>query len=450
MPTKGQSFTAHVLIWNTADNEPRANDAANLTLKLVRDGQAAVGAGNSPADVDNGIVSLVVTAGEAGSYNLITVEGVSSTGDTVVIPISYAMVDAPALAAHWTEARAGYQDNLNIGENVAGTSEVTAIQNNTRCVRVVPAILERPDTGSTVFMLHLYLYDTEGKMEAPDAAPTIHAYGPADASRDSNLDSTTMTLVGTGHYKSTYTAASDHAIEQVRFEFSVVEGGETLKFGNTAQVVDTTAVDFTAADRTKLEAINGKLPSGTISDFDETTDSVTITTAAQTSLVAAIWAYTGAPAVTLLSNLATYFWETFTNRTLTRAAAADEIAAAGTTVTHAVANSPYSQTAKLITVDQHSASTVTFTIYLDGSVRDVSSYTFALTAYGDKNTLLFSKSHSDFVVTGAASGVIRVPWSAADLATACRAGRVELKMSKTGESERPLKRRLTIKSSDQS
>ena len=130
--------------------------------------------------------------------------------------------------------------------------------------------------------------------------------------------------------------------------------------------------------------------------------------------------------------------------------AIDTTTAAKTTVKHTVANSPYSQTAKLLTVDQGSASTVTFTIYLDGVVRDVSDYAFALTAYGDDNTLLFTNADAVFVKTGAASGVISVPWSATDLATACRAGRVELKMSKTGESERPLKRRLTIKSSDQS
>ena len=143
-----------------------------------------------------------------------------------------------------------------MGGNVASSTEVTSIQNNTRVVRSVPSVFERPDSGSTAFRLEIFLYDSDGNMEAPDSAPTVSAVNQAGTSRNTNLDSTTMTLVATGHYRSTYTIADTHAIEQLLFEFSVVEGGDTRSYGNTAVVVDTTAVDFTAADRTKLDTLH--------------------------------------------------------------------------------------------------------------------------------------------------------------------------------------------------
>ena len=163
--------------------------------------------------------------------------------------------DSAALASAWTATRAGYVDNLNVGGNVASSAEVTAIQNNTRAVRVVPPVLERPDSGSTAFRIELLLYDETGGMEAPDAAPTISVVNQAGTSRDVNLDSTTMSLVSTGRYRSTYGVASDHAIEELIVAFSVIEGGATRIFANPVQVVDTSAVDFTAADRTKLELL---------------------------------------------------------------------------------------------------------------------------------------------------------------------------------------------------
>lgn len=155
-----------------------------------------------------------------------------------------------------TGTRMGYLDKLNITGNVAGSAEVTAIQNNTRVVRVVPMTFERPDTGTTVFRIEVLLYDETGNMEAPDSAPTIGVVNQSGTSRDANLDNTTMSLVSTGRYRSTYTMDTAHALEQLIFAFSVVEGGATRTYANTGQVVDTTAVDFTAADRTKLDTLH--------------------------------------------------------------------------------------------------------------------------------------------------------------------------------------------------
>lgn len=160
-----------------------------------------------------------------------------------------------------TAARAGYLDNLNVGGNVASSAEVTSIQNNTRCVRVVPSVIERPDSGTATYRIELLLYDAVGNMEAPDSAPTIALVDQDGNDLSARLDAATMSLVSAGRYRAVYTATSTDDLEQLVWTFSVVEGGATRSYGNTSLIVDTTAVDFTAADRTKLEAVHGKLPS---------------------------------------------------------------------------------------------------------------------------------------------------------------------------------------------
>lgn len=158
------------------------------------------------------------------------------------------------VTATWTATRAALIDKLNITGNVAGSAEVTAIQNNTRAVIVVPAVIERPDSGTETYKVHLYLYDETGNMEAPDSAPTVTLVNSAGTSRASRLASTTGTLVNTGHYSWTYTNTSTDTLEQLLWEFTVVKGGTTRLFGRDSLLVDTTAVDFTSADRTTLQA----------------------------------------------------------------------------------------------------------------------------------------------------------------------------------------------------
>ena len=144
-----------------------------------------------------------------------------------------------------------------VSGQVASQAEVTAIQNNTRTVISVPEVLERPDSGTVTYRIELFLYDEVGNMEAPDSAPTVALVNQAGTDLSARLSGTTMTLVSTGRYRVTYTASAGDALEQLNWTFSVVEGGATRAYGRQILIVDTTAVDFTAADRTTLLAIAG-------------------------------------------------------------------------------------------------------------------------------------------------------------------------------------------------
>ena len=185
--------------------------------------------------------------------------------DTTTINSDMRGTDNAALASNYTATRAGYLDNLSVGA-VATQASVNAIQNNTRTVIVVPDVIERPDSGNETYLAHLYLYDETGNMEAPDSAPTVALANSAGTDRSGRLGSTTGTLVATGHYKWVYTNTSTDTLEQLLWEFSVVEGGATRVFGRQSLLVDTSAVDFTSSDRTNLNAICNKLPSNNIAD----------------------------------------------------------------------------------------------------------------------------------------------------------------------------------------
>ena len=183
-----------------------------------------------------------------------------ASGTSVTFPASVAdAAKQPALQPQ-QDGSGYFKVKDDQGNALASKTDVQSIQNNTLCLRSVPAMIERPDTGTTTYRVELLLYDDKGNMAAPDAAPAIALVNQTGVDRSSRLDSATMSLVSTGRYRAVYTASAGDAIEQLVWTFSVVVGTVTRLYTNTIQVVDTTAVDFTSDDRSKLQAIYGKLP----------------------------------------------------------------------------------------------------------------------------------------------------------------------------------------------
>lgn len=274
---------------NTASAQLGVNAVQiGATAQTGRDIGASVllspGTGTGQVDITSGvvkanIVQLLATAfTESGAGRLVAgfkkffdvVTPASTMELLTAVSTVTTLTNAPSdssgtttLLSRLSSARAGYLDNLNVGGNVASSAEATAIQNNTRVVRIVPSLIERPDSSNQDYVIELFLYDEVGNMEAPDSAPTLSVVDEAGNSRSGNLDSTTMSSVSTGRYRSIYNVESTDDLEQLIFVFSVVEGGATRLYGNTTMVVDTTAVDFTSSDRSKLDAVYNKLPSKT-------------------------------------------------------------------------------------------------------------------------------------------------------------------------------------------
>lgn len=183
--------------------------------------------------------------------------------------VSTRALSATALStAQWSNARAAFLDSLNIAGLVASSAEATAIQNNTRVVRSVPDQIERPDSGTQAYRIELFLYDSVGNMEAPDSAPTVALVNASGTDLSARLDSATMALVSAGRYRVIYTASVADSLEQLLWVFSVVEGGATRQYGNSSLVCDTTSVDFTSADRTKLTTLAADLTTARAAKID--------------------------------------------------------------------------------------------------------------------------------------------------------------------------------------
>lgn len=239
-------------------------DAAGLAdANAVKLGPSGSGTAQTARDIGASVLVGDKTGFSLSSAGVQAIWDATTSALTTIGSIGASLVtvasNVATLISRLTASRAGYLDNLNIGGNVASSAEVTAIQNNTRVVRVVPSVIERPDAAPDTYRVELLLYDDNGNMEAPDSAPTIALVNQGGTDRSSRLDSTTMALIETGRYRAIYTADPGDALEQLVWTFSVVEGGATRKYGNQSVVVDTTAVDFTSADRTKLEALETRL-----------------------------------------------------------------------------------------------------------------------------------------------------------------------------------------------
>ena len=148
--------------------------------------------------------------------------GLTAIGDTRLanldatvssrLPTSDITLSGGAVTVGTNNDKSGYALSASgiaaVQSGLATSAEVTSIQNNTRCVRSVPSVIERPDSGTVSYRIELCLYDEIGNMEAPDSAPTIALVDQAGTDLSARLDSTTMTLVSTGKYRAVYTATS--------------------------------------------------------------------------------------------------------------------------------------------------------------------------------------------------------------------------------------------------
>ncbi len=162
----------------------------------------------------------------------------------------------------WTDARAAKIDYL-VG-TVATQADDQGITQAQRVRLLPPPAMERPDSGSSSFRVWIYAYNEKHEAEDLDSIPTVTAENNLGQDRSANLGSVIKPASTTGQYYVDYTVSSDHAIEGLVIKCNATEGGITTQYAAPTWVVDTTAVDFTAADRASLEAIKAKTDQLTI------------------------------------------------------------------------------------------------------------------------------------------------------------------------------------------
>ena len=216
----------------------------------------AIGAGKFDQSTAHPLASA-----DSGATEVARTGADGDTLETLSDEIESVDANVDILVARLTAARAGYLDNLIVASLVASQADVAAITQAQRVRISLPAALERPDSGSTNYRIWIYAYDAQHQAEDLDSNPTVTAENNVGTDRSGNLGSVTKPGGTTGQYYVDYTIADSHAIEGLIFKVDATEGAVTTQYSAASIVVDTTAVDFTAADRTKLEAVFDKLPS---------------------------------------------------------------------------------------------------------------------------------------------------------------------------------------------
>lgn len=138
--------------------------------------------------------------------------------------------------------------------NAALAVLITNIKNNTFVRSTIPEVLERPDTGSKTVQMVFTYEDENGNAKNLDAGnPTITLVNDDSSDLSSRLG--IWTNPATGKYCINYTSSVGDTIEGLHWDVLGTVNSKVRRYVAYMQVVDTTAVDFTSSDRTKLDSI---------------------------------------------------------------------------------------------------------------------------------------------------------------------------------------------------
>lgn len=124
----------------------------------------------------------------------------------------------------------------------------------------IPEGVEVPESGSNAYVLGITTYNASGVLTDLDAPPTITSFY-ADGTSAAALFGS-VSNVGTGQYNITLTIASGTVANKfVRVVGTGDMVGQALGMSDYVWIMNEVSPDFSSTDRTKLEAIHGKLPS---------------------------------------------------------------------------------------------------------------------------------------------------------------------------------------------
>ena len=165
-------------------------------------------------------------------------------------------------------------NSVTYGNNALLTA-VQNVQNNTFIAATIPALLERPDAGSVVISITVVFSDETGTAKDLDSGnPITTLVNDLGADLSSRLGVWSHPAVG--KYTVPYTNTSTDTLEGLHWEVTGTINGKLRRYPGYTQLVDTTAVDFTSADRTMLTQVQNNLitVSGVVRTTDNTLNTV--------------------------------------------------------------------------------------------------------------------------------------------------------------------------------
>lgn len=174
---------------------------------------------------------------------------------------------APASTAlstvNWTNARAAYLDNLNIGGAAASHADIVAI-NQSASKHLLLVTVGQYEPGETYTVEMRTFAAADGSAVNADTTPTLTATGQVSGSLSANLSAATNPA--TGVYRWTYTPGASPTLEQIRFDGSATISAAAFTLSCYSQTVDFATAVFTSTDQSHLTSIFNKLPANNIAD----------------------------------------------------------------------------------------------------------------------------------------------------------------------------------------
>lgn len=207
---------------------------------------------------------VIVDSTSSGGVTTITIDSaldfsVDTGSQLVVEDLAFGTADRTLLGNVYS--RLGAPTGASVSADVAAVlTAVLNVQNGTFINTNIPQILEVPDAGSATFSVVVVFADETGTAKNLDSgSPTMTLVNGAGTDLSARLGA--WTNPATGKYVRTYTNSAGATVEPILWEITGTVNTKLRRYVALTQLVDTTAVDFTTADRTKLNALHAKLPS---------------------------------------------------------------------------------------------------------------------------------------------------------------------------------------------
>ena len=197
-----------------------------------------------------------VTVGTIASAALASIWSIGSSTLTTAGSIGKRIVD---FLTGDIFARLGAPAGGSIAADIAANqSAILNITQGTFLATDIPSIIERPDSGTESLIITLVIADETGAATNLDASanPALVLVDSTGTSQAGRLGA--WSNPATGKYQITYTSSSTDGITRLRWEITGTINGKVRRYVQSTEIVDTTAVSFTAADRAAQAAIKAK------------------------------------------------------------------------------------------------------------------------------------------------------------------------------------------------
>jgi hypothetical protein len=135
------------------------------------------------------------------------------------------------------------------------TARISAIQNNTRFVGVIPAVMLKPESGSTTYKWYALLFDTQGSPQDPDAGSMTLRVEQTDGTI--LVPSSPMTRLGLGEFSYDFAVLSTDVLQPLVVFITYAENGVTFEQPRTTEI--SSAAGDVSAEIAAIKAQTDKL-----------------------------------------------------------------------------------------------------------------------------------------------------------------------------------------------